>query len=123
MPAMSTRTSSAPPRNTSSIRSERYDDQDESRLPTRTTSATSSARRIWQSMTRPSLRPGSGGDDVVGRLDPFGRDRDPEPPGVVQVDRAADLDRGVERDPRRVLVADHLGDEQARLASVLGEVG
>src|SRR5262249_22762412 len=53
-----------------------------------------------------SWRPGSDGDDFVGRLDPFGRDRDPEPPGVVEVDRAARLVRGVERDPRRVLAAD-----------------
>src|SRR6516164_6443370 len=99
MPAMSTRTSRAPPRTTSSNRSARYDDQDESRLPTRTTSATLSARRIWQSMTHPSWIPGSGGNDLVGRRDPFGRDRDAESPGVVQVDRAARLGRRAERDP------------------------
>src|SRR5262245_51835615 len=120
---MSTRTSRAPPRTTSSIRSERYEDQDESRLPTRINSATSSARRIWQSMRSPSWRPGSGGNDLVGRLDPSGRDRDPEPPGVVEVDRAARLGRGVERDPRRVLAADHLGDEPAGLVAILREVG
>src|SRR6516225_7068471 len=105
---MSIRTSSAPPRTTSSIRSERYDDQDESRLPTRTTSAMPSTRRIWQSMTYPSVRAGSGRDDLVGRLDPFGRDREPEAPGVVEIHRAAGPGRGVERDPRRVLATDHL---------------
>src|SRR5262249_39474954 len=109
-PAMSTRTSSAPPRTTSSNRSERYDDQDESRLPTRIISVKSVSRRIRQSMRRPSRCRRAGGGDLVGRLDPTGRDRDPEPPGVVKVDRAADPGREVERDPGRVLATDHLGD-------------
>src|SRR4051794_33727814 len=106
---MSTETSSAPALMTSSIRSEKYDDQDESRLPIKTSSARWSARRIWQSMSRPSMRRLRCENNQVGRFDPFGRNRDPEPPRVVQVNRASDLGCGVERDSRRVLATDQIG--------------
>src|SRR5690349_17108331 len=86
-PDRSRRTSRTPVRITSSSRSARYGDQDESRLPMRTTSATSSALLIWQSMKIPSLRPGR--QDFVGLLEPVGRDRHPEVPRRVQVRQAS----------------------------------
>src|SRR5262249_60227424 len=113
----------APPRTTSSIRSERYDDHDESRLPTKISSATTSSRRIWQSMWRPSWPPGARGDDQVGALYPFRRNRNSEPPRVIEIHRAADLHGRVERDSRRVGAMDDLADHEAGFAAVFGVVG
>ena len=123
-PAMSSRTSSAPPRITSSIRSEKYDDQDESRLPTSTSSAISSARRIWQSMKRPSLRRGVGaGMTTSAVLSHSAGIATPRRRALSRLTERRDLGRGVKRDSRRVLAADHSGGEHAGIAAVLRVVG
>src|SRR4051812_22711343 len=113
MPDMSSRTSRTPVRITSSSRSERYGDHDESRLPMSTISATSSVLLIWQSMGHPSLRRGR--QDLVGLLEPAGRDRHPVAPGGVEIDRAPGLRRRAEGGARVVGAPDHLGGQESGL--------
>src|SRR5436305_15327249 len=94
---MSSRTSRTPVRTTSSSRSARYGDQDESRLPMSTTSATSSVLLIWHSMrivsnssrSEPPLHERHLSTVAVDDQAEFVRDERPQPD---------------QRQPRRVLV-------------------
>src|SRR3954464_6311190 len=87
----------------------------------RNTSATSSALLIKHFMEAPSFHPGW--QDVVGLLEPVGRDRHTETSRRVEIDRAPVPRDAPEGDRGWVPAPENLGDQEAGLPAVLGIVG